>query len=56
MVVEFGVVLGRGAALGGEEAEGVPGKEIKWASWMILLISNTFFLALVKKNMNKFVK
>ena len=29
VVVEFGVVLGRGATLGGEEAEGVPGKEIK---------------------------
>ena len=44
LVVGFGVVLGRGVALGG-----VPGKEIKWASWIILLISNTVFLALVKK-------
>ena len=50
MVVEFGVVLGRGATLGGEEAEGVPGKEIKWASWIILLISNAVFLALVQQN------
>ena len=49
MVVGFGVVLGRGVALGGEEVEGIPGKEIKWASWIILLISNTVFLALVKK-------
>ena len=50
VVVGFGVVLGRGVALGGAEVEGVPGKEIKWASWIILLISHTFFLAFVKKN------
>ena len=56
MVVEFGVVLGRGAALGGEESEGVPEKEIKWTSWIILLISNIVFLALVKKNMNEMVE
>ena len=29
MLVGFGVVLGRGVALGGEEVEGIPGKEIK---------------------------
>jgi len=51
VVVGFGVVLGRGVALGGAEVEGVPRKEIKWASWIILLISNTFFLALVKKKL-----
>ena len=56
VVVGFGVVLGRGVALGGEEVEGVPGKEIKWASWIILLISNIVFLALVKKNMNEMVE
>ena len=50
MVVGFGVVLGRGVALGGEEVEGIPGKEKKWALCIILLISNTVFLALVQKN------